>query len=224
MSKWRKQYNISLSHGCSSTIILLCRMLEIPELRHHYGSLIEMLISGSVNYILCNRLDEDRYGCWFASASLECEQPHHSRLGWCYGDLGVSIALFYAGQALNDENLISISREVLEYSGQYRRNLEQNYVKDACLCHGAAGIGLIYRIMSQIFSSQILVNSADYWRDIVLQQVVDGEAGLSFSFYDVTSRSYQEKSNLLEGTVGVAMYLLNEIVGSKLPQLLLITQ
>lgn len=223
-SRLSKKYNISLSHGYSSTIILLCRMLEIPELRHSYGHEIEMLISGAVNYILCNRLDKERFGCWFASSSLECEQAHRSRLAWCYGDLGVSIALYYAGQALNDDNLAGLSCEVLEYAGMYRRNLEQNYVNDACLCHGAAGIGLIFREMSQIFSSQILANTADYWRRIVLNQVIEKRDGFSYSFYDVKSRSYQDKTSLLEGTVGVAMYLLNEIIGSSLPQLLLITK
>lgn len=223
-SRLSKKYNISLSHGYSSTIILLCRMLEIPELRDGYGNEIEILISGAVNYILSNRLDKDRYGCWFASTSLECEQAHRSRLAWCYGDLGVSIALYYAGQALNDNNLEGLSREVLEYAGMYRRNLEQNYVNDACLCHGAAGIGLIFREMSQIFHSPILKNSADYWRHTVLNQVIEKRDGFSYSFYDVKSRSYQDKTSLLEGTVGVAMYLLNEIIGSSLPQLLLITK
>ena len=228
--KWRipesrlsKKFNISLSHGCSSTIILLCRMLEIPELRHHYGHVIEMLISGAVNYILSNRLDKDQFGCWFASSSLECEQPSRSRLAWCYGDLGISVALYYAGQALNDGNLTVLSREVLEYAGKYRRCLEQNYVNDACLCHGAAGIGLIFREMSQIFHSPILKNSADYWRDTVLCQVIERKDGFSYCFYDVKSRSYQDKTSLLEGIVGVVMYLLNEIIGSSLPQLLLIT-
>lgn len=223
-SRLSKKYNISLSHGYSSTIILLCRMLEIPELRHSYGHEIEMLISGAVNFILCNRLDKDRFGCWFASSSLECEQAHRSRLAWCYGDLGVSIALYYAGQALNDETLVGLSCEVLEYAGMYRRNLEQNYVNDACLCHGAAGIGLIFREMSQIIPSQILANSADYWRRIVINQVIEKRDGFSYSFYDAKSRSYQDKTSLLEGTVGVALYLLNEIIGSSLPQLLLITK
>ena len=132
--------------------------------------------------------------------------------------------MYYAGQALNDDNLEGLSREVLEYAGMYRRNLEQNYVNDACLCHGAAGIGLIFREMSQIFHSPILKNSADYWRHTVLNQVIEKRDGFSYSFYDVKSRSYQDKTSLLEGTVGVAMYLLNEIIGSSLPQLLLITK
>lgn len=222
-SRWSKKHNISLSHGCSSTIILLCRMLEIPELIHHYSSTIKAMISGAVNYILCNQVDKKQFGCWFASSSLECEPAQRSRLAWCYGDLGVSIALYYAGLALADEALTDLSLKVLEYAGIHRRNPEQNYVYDTCLCHGAAGIGLIFREMSKKFPSRILANSADYWRSQVLQRVIDGDDGLTFRFYDVNSRSYQEKTSLLEGNDGVALFLLNEVAGSKLPQLLLIS-
>ena len=221
-SRWRKAYNISLSHGCSSTIVLLCQMLEIPELKHRYGTELEQMISGAVNYIMANRVDEAQLGCWFASSSLECEEPHHGRLAWCYGDLGICIALYHAGKALNDKTLIDFSRRVLEYSGIYRRDLQQNYVNDACLCHGAAGIGLIFREMSKCHSSVILSNTADYWKQAVLQQVVDHQDGLNFTFYDVMSRSYQEKTGILEGSVGVAMYLLNEVAQSSLSEFLLI--
>lgn len=223
-TKWGHRYNISLSHGCSSTIIMLCRMLEIPELKSSYGELIEQMIKGAVNYILVNRLDYNKFGCWFASSSLECEIPHRSRLGWCYGDLGISVALHEAGKTMQDSRLIDMSREVLEFSGQYRRNLERNYVYDACVCHGAAGIGLIYREMSRMLASPVITPTADYWRDAVIQQVIEGNEGFTFSFYDVSSREYKRKTGLLEGNVGVAMYLLNEIASSSLSNYLLITE
>ena len=223
-TKWGHRYNISMSHGCSSTIILLCRMLDTPELKSKYGEDIEQMIKGAVNYVLNNRVDPDSYGSWFTSSSLDCEAPHRSRLGWCYGDLGVSIALHAAGCTLHDSGLTDLSRKVLEYSAKYRRNLEQNYVYDACLCHGAAGVGLIFREMSRVLNSPILEESADYWRNAVVQQAIYGDGGYTFRFYDAHSKTYKEKTNMLEGNVGVAMYLLNEIACSSLPNLLLVTK
>lgn len=221
-TKWVKRYNISLSHGYSSTLILLCRMLKIPELANSHDSEIRDLIYGVVAYILKNQLDFNTYGCWFASSSFECEQPHRSRLAWCYGDLGIAVALREAGLSVNDENLKALSLEVLEYAAQYRRNLAQNYVHDACVCHGAAGIGLVFREMARVTQSHALREAADYWRDIVLHWVVENEDTCHYNYYDVTQKSFCEGTGILEGSAGVASYLLNEQSHSFLGEFLLI--
>lgn len=220
---WVKRYNISLSHGTSGTLILLCRVLKIPELEQSLGNEIREMIRGVVAYILQNRLDPVKYGCWFASSSLDCEQPHRSRLAWCYGDLGVAVALRAASVALNDESQSSLSLKVLEYAAQYRRNLKQNYVHDACICHGAAGIGLIFREMARINQSPLLFEAANYWRNIVLRCVVEDGQTCYYNYYDVSQKKFRRGSGILEGTVGVASYLLNEHSHSSLGKYLLIT-
>ena len=220
-TKLVKRYNISISHGYSSTIILLCRMLCIPEL--HGNAEILGLVRGAVNYLLANRIDHERYGCWFASTSIECEEPHHSRLAWCYGDLGIALALKNAGTALADNSLTTLAHQVLEYAAQCRRDLRQNYVNDACICHGAAGVGLIFREMSRQCSSSLLKDTADYWRMCVLRQFVKVNGAIHFPYYDAALRKIVFRNGILDGDAGVALYLLNEIRPIPIGELLLIT-
>lgn len=220
-TKWVKRYNISLSHGYSSTLILLCRMLRIPDIAHSHGDEIRELIRGVVAYILENRIDFNTYGCWFASSSIECELPHRSRLGWCYGDLGIAVALREAGFSLDDVNLTALSLQVLEYAAQYRRNLTLNYVNDACVCHGAAGIGLVFREMARSTGSQLLSSAADFWLDIVLRWAVEDGESCHYNYYDVSQKCFCEGTGILEGSAGVASYLLNEIAHSSLGKFML---
>lgn len=219
-SKFVKRYNISISHGYSSTIILLCKMLEIPFFKQYND--IKDLIRGASNYILANRINPNLHGCWFASSSLECEEPHRSRLAWCYGDLGVAIALRQAGITLGDESLVSLSFRVLEYSAKYRRNLRQNYVNDTCICHGAAGIGLIFREMSKKFNSSPMREAADYWRNNVFLNARKINDEIHFPYYDSVDGKTTYPNGILEGDAGVALYLLNETYSSAISRFLLI--
>lgn len=215
-----RKYNISLSHGYSSTTILLCRMLEVPSLP---ADEILQLIGGATRYLQANRLDPERYGCWFASTSLECEPPHRTRLAWCYGDLGIAIALKRAGEAHHDDHLTALSRQVLKFSAQYRRNLRENYINDTSICHGASGVGLIFREMSKQFQSSTMADAADYWRDCVTRLVHQVGDEWHFPYYDAVEKKIVYRNGILEGDAGVALYLLNEIKASSLPHLLLIS-
>ena len=220
--KLTRPYNISISHGCSSTIILLCEMLwqgVLPE-RH---SEITGLIRGAVGYILKNRLDPEHFGCWFASTSLDCDTPRRSRLAWCYGDLGVAVALNRAAEVLDDATAGQLSLQVLEYSAKHRRDLIQNQVHDACVCHGAAGVGLVMREMSKRLRSTALGDAADYWRGIVTDMAVKDATGAVFPYFDVTDRRHTDRRSILEGDTGVAMYLLGETAGSSLAEIMLLT-
>ena len=220
-SRLVRPYNISISHGCSSTVILLSGMLlsgVLPDRREE----IEVLLRGAVDYILQNRLDTARFGCWFASTSLDCERPHRSRLAWCYVDLGVAVALNRAAEALDDDSIRMLSSQVLEYSALHRRNLGQNLVFDACVCHGSAGVGLVMREMSRRLDSATLSDAADYWRDRTMDMAVDDAQGTTFPFYDVTAKRRTIRRSILEGDVGVAMYLLGEITDSPLAGFLLL--
>lgn len=221
-TKWVKRYNISLSHGCSSTLVLLCRMLQMPELKQSMGDSILELIHGVVDYIMFNRVDHQKCGCWFASSSLECEQPYRSRLAWCYGDLGIAVALYHAAHVIGDSELHDLSLRVLEYAAVYRRDLRQNYVQDACVCHGAAGIGLVFREMARATGSVLLADAADFWREVVLRWAIADGDNCYFKYYNVSQTDFCEGTGILEGNAGVASFLLNERYHSSLGRFLLI--
>jgi len=135
-------YNLSLSHGMSSIISVLSRMYEIEGVNKVKT---EKLLRGTVQYILAQEIDKDRYGSFFPSFALEdVPEIHKSRMGWCYGDLGMASVLYQAGKALNEKTWMDKSLEIFSFAAIKRRNLEDNYIADAGLCHGTAGIGHIF--------------------------------------------------------------------------------
>ena len=216
--KWRynekrlsKPFNISLSHGVSSIVVFLCRLIKSGALNENYNVKIKQMLQGAVQYLLSNRVDVDKLGCWFASSSIECDDyPHRSRLAWCYGDLGVATALLEAGNTLNDSSVRDNATQVLLYSAK-RRDIKANYVNDFCVCHGSVGIAQIFRSQGISLGLKELLNAADYWEKDTLSRVVLNDQGRNtLLYYDPENGGYRESGGILDGIAGAGMYLLGE--------------
>ena len=131
-----KRYNISLSHGMASVIVLLCKIADTVDLTTNERDGIEQTISGAVNYLLSQRIDHEKYGSWFVSSSIECEVvTRRSRLGWCYGDPGVSVALYDAGTTLGRTNLKDLAAALGRDAEELYNILMRDAVKE-WLRHG----------------------------------------------------------------------------------------
>lgn len=216
--KWRynadrlsRPYNISLSHGVSSIVVFLCRLLKSGILSKKYNAIIKQMLEGAVLFLLGNRVDVDKLGCWFASSSIECDdRPHRSRLAWCYGDLGVATALLEAGNTLNDSSVRDFAIQVLLYSAR-RRDIKANYVKDFCVCHGSVGIAQIFRSHGIALELDELLDAAAYWeKDTLSKAVMGGHGHHTLLYYDPENGGYIERGGVLDGIAGAGLYLLGE--------------
>ena len=216
--KWRynekklsKPFNISLSHGVSSIVVFLCRLIKSGAFSENYNVKIKQMLQGAVQYLLSNRVDVDRLGCCFASSSIECDDyPHRSRLAWCYGDLGVATALLEAGNTLHDSSVRDIAIQVLLYSAR-RRDIKANHVNDFCVCHGSVGIAQIFRSQGIALGMKELLDAADYWEKDTLSRVVkDGHGRHTLLYYDSENGGYRESGGILDGISGAGLYLLGE--------------
>lgn len=216
--KWRynakrlsKPFNISLSHGVSSIVVFLCRLIKSGALSNDYNVKIKQMLQGAVQYLLSNRVDVDKLRCCFASSSIECDDyPHRSRLAWCYGDLGVATALLEAGNTLHDSSVRDIAIQVLLYSAK-RRDIKANYVNDFCVCHGSVGIAQIFRSQGIALGFNELLEAADYWeKDTLSRVVMDGQGRNTLLYYDPENGGYRESGGILDGISGAGLYLLGE--------------
>lgn len=205
------KFNISLSHGMSSIAIFLSRLLQMdinPEGK------VRKLLEEALNYILQQRIDEKIYGCYFPSTSLENPGPvNKSRLAWCYGDLGIGIALWHAGKVLNKKDLTDFAMEILEYSAE-RKDIRANYVWDAGICHGSAGITQIFFRMWQETKRPSLQAAYEYWKEqtYCFGNRPEGPAG--YQSFDPTQQSWETKYYLLEGVAGIGLTLLSPVNSS----------
>ncbi len=169
------------------------------------------MLEGAVQYLLSNRVDVDKLGCWFASSSIECDGvPHRSRLAWCYGDLGVATALLEAGNTLHDSSVRDIATQVLLYSAK-RRDIKANHVNDFCVCHGSVGLAQIFRSHGIALEQVDLLDAADYWeKDTLSRAVMDGQGRNTLLYYDPERGGFRESGGILDGIAGAGLYLLGE--------------
>ncbi len=207
ITKQKNIFNISMSHGMSSILVLLTKIINICK--SNEKKKVEFLIEGVVNYITTQNIDFNIYGSHFPSYSIESEITiKKSRLAWCYGDLGIACAIWQAGKALNKLEWQNIAKRVL-LDAANRTNLDVEFVTDAGLCHGTAGIAHIFNRMYCNIGDSKLKIAHDFWvnETLKMSKFKDGLAG----YKAINGNEYINDSSLLEGISGIGLMLLSSI-------------
>ena len=188
--------DISLSHGMASLIIFLVRTYE-----QEYNSYkIQKMISTGINFILNQEINPLKYGSYFPCFSLEkSEIPIRSRLAWCYGDLGVATALWYAGDIMKNEVWRRKAIDIFQYSTK-RLLPSDTYVSDASICHGSAGIAMIFNRMYLNTGIPEFHVATNYWIKETLRLLEEKREPILNSDY-----------SLLTGLSGIGLVLLSYI-------------
>lgn len=203
-----KGYNIALSHGMASIAAILSKLYIIEGIDR---GTTEKLLRDAIKYILAQEIDKDKYGSYFSSYALESTSViFKSRLAWCYGDLGIASALYQAGKILKEETWVNKSLEILLFAAVERRNLEENIVTDACLCHGTAGIGHIFYRMWWNTKLSEFKDAADYWFEETLKMAKfeNGLAGFKTLHTHEGKPSWENDYEFLTGVAGIGLALL----------------
>jgi len=209
----KKGCNISLSHGMSSIAAFLIRLHQIKfEVER-----VDKLLIQTIVYIIDQITYTDNSISFFPTYSKESSlDNHYSRLGWCYGDLGISYILLEAALVLNNKEWEIIALRILLHSCK-RRDLHKNGIRDAGLCHGSAGISHIFwnlYLKTQIQEFRI---ASDYWLNITMQMFNNDDELLGFKAWRTEESGGPIISNtLLEGLAGIGLAFLSRISGDKL--------
>lgn len=196
-----KGYNVCLSHGMSSILSVLS---ALPESERR-----DRIIDHTAAYILSQEIDPEKYGNCFPSQSMENPQESgRSRLGWCYGDLGIATALWQAGKARRNAAWREKALAVMEFSA-HRRSPEKSSVNDAGICHGAAGIAMMFHYMYLQTSNALFCETRDHWIDVTLKLGIREEGLAGYSAWRPTETPpWKNEYNLLEGIAGIGLMLL----------------
>ena len=201
-------YNICLSHGMSSIVSVLSLLGSegIDQKKR------DRIIRNTCNYILSQEIDPQQHGNYFPSQSLENDPEqinHQSRLGWCYGDLGVATSLWQAGKALHNREWQEKALEVLRFSTS-RRDFQNAGVIDAGLCHGAASVCMMFHYVYMQTGEKLFEETRDYWLDGTLElgNMGDGLAGYR-AWHTAEYGGWVNEYGLLEGVAGIGLLLLS---------------
>ncbi|KFF09397.1 lanthionine synthetase LanC family protein [Chryseobacterium luteum] len=195
-------FNISISHGISSIVIFLSKIISLQTT---FGNDVPFLLEGAVNYILSQEIDKNKYGSYFPYASIE-EKEEFSRLAWCYGDLGIGLALLNASEALKKEEWHKKALEIFDFSTT-RKDPAENIVLDAPICHGSSGIALIFFIVYQQTKQKKYLDAAQYWETKTLELMQKQDPMIN-CFYDAKKGEFTSNLSLLEGLAGVGLVFL----------------
>ncbi len=198
-------YGISLSHGISGTIIFLIKILK----KEPTNKLAFDLLNKAINYLTSIKNDpgknlHSQYPSYMHSSKSVLE----SRLSWCYGDLGIAVALYAAGNQLKDKKLEFEAIDIMLHASK-RRHLEENGLLDACFCHGTIGVAHIFNRFYQHTKIVTFKETALYWieKTIGMSHFSDGPAG----YKKYTPTKWENDYSLLEGITGIGLSLISTI-------------
>ncbi len=199
----RMVINLGMSHGLSSIIAILSKGYKVNS-----NSLTKELIIESIKCLLSAKSSTQNNSIFpnhvFKNAKPISNKSSESRLAWCYGDLGISVALWHASQALGRKDWEQEAIDTILHASK-RRGLVENGVVDAGLCHGTAGIAHIFNRMYGYTGLEELKEASNYWfaETLKMARFEDGLAG--FKAWQGNERGRENEPGLLEGIAGIGL-------------------
>ncbi|WP_298900864.1 lanthionine synthetase C family protein [uncultured Psychroserpens sp.] len=200
-----KGYNLCLSHGISSIVFMLSKLHEKAE----FKAKTEPLLTGAINYIKSFKSTEKEAYCLFPNwVTLDDKPQGKSRIAWCYGDLGIGVALFKASKTLGDHNLKEEALEILKHTST-RRTTKSTLVEDAGLCHGAFGNALIYNRLYRETNDAVFKDAMEFWinEGIEMARFDDGFAG--YKMWNPDNETWSNDASLLTGITGIGLAMIS---------------
>ncbi len=204
------EINLGLAHGVPGIMLLMAGSLEgrNPKLGGAGKEQSEMMVS-AVNsifdFLMDCRLEKASNGSLFPHRMVEGKPDKPGRLAWCYGDPGVGAALWQTGLLMQRSDWQSIALEVLTKASMRIRNRE-NRIYDACLCHGTAGLALIFFKMAELTGHERLLEASIHWTRATLDYAQHPDAPAGYLFLGPGNK-YVPNLTLLEGITGVGLAL-----------------
>jgi hypothetical protein len=198
-------YNLGVAHGVPGVIQFLGEVAtaQVP------GISVSHLLESSVKWLLARqRAPEEisRYASWFVPGQPEID----SRLGWCYGDLGIGAIFYLVGVRRGEPNWQLAGEELLSRCIAWPT--DKAHIVDAPLCHGAMGVAHIHDRVYQSSRDSKHREAAIAWyeRGLAMRKSGSGVGGFFAYKLDEPDCLYPDPS-FLSGAIGVALTLLSAI-------------
>lgn len=200
--KDKKIINLGLAHGIASKIVLFSKLYK----QGININLSKHLLKESVRFLLNSKNPTNSISI-FPTRIGDDDESNYSRLSWCYGDLGICIALWQAGEALQDETIKQEAITICLHTTQ-RIDLKDTGLNDAAFCHGTAGVAHIYNRMFRYTGKFEFKEAANYWIEQTLKMATfeDGLAGYK-SFFTEKYGGWVTNYGLLDGITGIGLVL-----------------
>lgn len=203
----RGNYNMGVAHGLPGVLPVLAGACAA-------GVNVERarpLLDANVRWLLARRLGPDEKSC-YSHTYAPWETPTSSRLAWCYGDPGIAASLLATARAVGEKDW---EREALDVGLHSAACPESTSgIRDAGLCHGAAGLGHLFNRMYQTTGEERFAEAARFWFEQALGYRQDGLGIAGFRSWGTTpdgTMDWRTEPGFLEGVAGIGLALLGAI-------------
>jgi lantibiotic modifying enzyme len=183
-------YDCGLAHGAAGVIAFLARAAASVDAARP-------LCEDAIRWLVAQRRasGRNRFPAAVAPGRPPGEAP---RVAWCYGDAGVACALAMAAAHLGVAG--ELAREVAADCARADVSLD-----DACLCHGACGLGHVLARLHHAMGDDVLRTASRAWFARAL--AMRGDGGIA-GFVQRVGDAYQPLAGLCDGAMGIGLALL----------------
>ncbi len=205
--------DLGIAHGIPGIIGALLRVSPRGAPLHDR---ITKMVRPVLRFLLSMRSHGAEKSEFPSSMIIGKKSEFPSRLAWCYGDPGVASVLLDAGMFLNDPQILEEALEVGVLAA--KRVLSRSELLGHCLCHGMAGLLVIFRKLARHFPDPELGAAADMLREELinwgLRDLEKGRQPYACQYFldEHGANLWPENDGFLFGMSGVLLALLAERV------------
>ncbi|WP_298512030.1 lanthionine synthetase C family protein [uncultured Kordia sp.] len=200
-------YDLGLAHGTASIISILTKLNAYDDFKPSTDDMLRK----AINYLLSVRNGQEETFSIFPNTIFNADKIiRKSRLGWCYGDLGIGIALYNAGKQLNDNTLKQTSIDILMHAAK-RKTPEETWVKDPFVCHGTFGNAQIFHRIYKETNIDVFKEAFEFWLQIgidVMSPLSESEKTTNEWAQDYNA-SIQDNFSIVNGVAGIGLVMLD---------------
>jgi hypothetical protein len=195
--------DLGVAHGVAGAVGFLARAVESGTVT----SRVERLLRGAASWLASvARAHGDVPAAVGEGAALG-----PSRLGWCYGNLGVACALLAAGNVTGEAAWSQLAEQLATTAAA--RTYRDSGVADAGLCHGAGGIAHLFNRLYHATGRDDYRKAAIAWLQRVLSLRTPDNGVGGYRAWDALGDSgrgqWVDDRSLLSGAAGVGLSLLS---------------
>lgn len=189
-----------VAHGTAGVVGLLAGLLTLGIA----PATTRRLLAGAVKWLVAQELPGNMA---LFPLQLDVGNPRPaSRSAWCTGGPGISLMLWRAGQAAGEPDWQTRAAALARSAAS--RPLAEMGVRDACLCHGTAGLGLIYARWFHETGDAFFLDESRRWFRRTLDHHRPGEGVGGYAAANAPKGRQDAAPGLLFGAAGVGLALL----------------
>ena len=192
--------NMGMAHGLPSMLVFLAKAFENGIEKERTLRLFSEFFLFLVNH----QNEEGTANSFFPNFITEHPlfQDKTSRQSWCYGDLGIGIALLVCAKTFRRADVYDFAVKIFDNAAQRNITQEAASMIDPFFCHGTGGIAHLYN-RAYYYTGRMQYREASFAWLRETQIFLNSEAYLS------KLRNNGEKLELLSGVAGLGLILLS---------------